>query len=85
MLTFDSNLYSDYDDPLKELVKRNLPDLMEVGETNEYWVFVNRKSKKIELLSKQTGETVVTCGFDEAPQFGVHPMVIRVAQDALVL
>jgi UDP-2,3-diacylglucosamine pyrophosphatase LpxH len=85
MLTFDSNLYGEGGDPLKELVKSNLPDQVEVGETNEYWVFVSRKTKKLELVSKQTGLTVIKCEISDADKWGIHPLQVRVAQDALKL
>jgi len=84
MLTFD-NQHAAPPDPIKELTQSNLPEQIEVGETGEAWLYVNRKSRLIEWVSKQTGFIVARCALDNALDAGVSPRVIAAARSALKL
>jgi hypothetical protein len=85
MLTFDSIRQIDLD-PLKELVKvPDLPEQIEVGESSDYWIYINRRTRKIALVSKQTGEIIARCDLDDAEAYGLSKHQIGAAKDALKL
>lgn len=88
----DSPRMFTYDNILKEFegdkgldsifTRQGMPHVMEVGETCDYWVFVNRRSKSIVLMSKVNGAST-PCTFGDASKHGISQGQIRAAQDAL--
>jgi len=84
MFTFDT-LSDEPEDPLKLLIQSQIPDLLEVGENNSYWIFCNRSTKKLELVSKFTGNIDIRCTFEEAPKHGVTSLQIEAAKGVLKL
>lgn len=85
MLLFDNERPFNHD-PLKELTEHNVPDVIEIGETNDYWLQVRRSTKKIEVLSKQTGHVIARCEVSEAAiQYGLSRQQVDAAQRGLVL
>lgn len=61
MLTFDAHteLFS-FDD----FRKSRMPDVIEVGETEDYWVRVMRSTGRIDLVSKVSGRAFAFCAYD---------------------
>jgi hypothetical protein len=85
MLTFDDSRQTP-DDPLKALTAKNIPDQIECGENNDYWIFVRRSTKKIELVSKQTGKVAATCEVSNAAiTYGLSLAQISAARTGLAL
>jgi len=85
LLTYD-NLRIVDSDPLKSLLDKNIPDQVECGESNDYWIFVNRKTKLIELVSKEHGRIVAYCAVDDAARkYGLSPQQISAARTGLAL
>ena len=83
MLTFD-DLRTTPEDPLKELLEKNTPDKIEIGENNEYWLYVRRSTKQVELVSKVTGLTTAKCNVEYVAKYGLitadPPIRITLAQ-----
>ena len=85
MLTFDNQSLSQ-ENPLKALTQKNTPDQIEIGETNDYWLYVRRSTKLIELVSKQTGVVVAKCLVDNAAiTYGLSPAQVSAARAGLAL
>ena len=53
------------------------PDVVECGENNDYWIRVVRSKKRVELVSKQTGATVMTAS---SADLGLLPLALVPAQ-----
>jgi len=72
-------------DPLDELMNPSpTPRTIDVGETDDAWLRVDRAKKKIEFVSKQTGLVVARCDVDSsATQYGVSERQLGAARDAL--
>jgi hypothetical protein len=66
LLTFDSSFGDDSKAELAQLLGgREYPDLIEIGENNDVWFKVRRSTKKLMLISKQTGAVVVRCDISD--------------------
>lgn len=87
MLTFDNHGNGKFPrDPLKALVQKNTPDTIDIGETNDYWLFVRRSTGMIEFLSKQTGGFIAKCAVgDAAKAYGLSAAQVSAAKSALAL
>jgi hypothetical protein len=83
VLTFDSRHAPP--DELKELLKKpSSPDRVECGESNDYWIYVKRSTKQVELVSKQTGRIVANCTVELARDFGLRELQILAVKKALL-
>ena len=82
MLTFSTPGLLDFD-PLAELKPRKPQDLVEVGESNDFWIKVRRSTKQIELISKQTGKLVAKCPVNDSAQYGLTEKQILAAKKGL--
>ena len=84
MLTYGSP--KEQVDPLKELVDCEIPDEIEVGETNDYWLWVNRSTRRLEFRSKENGDTIAVCEINaDALKYGINVVQLKCAQQALDL
>lgn len=70
-----------------ELFPDNLPDEIECGENNDYWIRVVRSTKRVELVSKQTGAVVVRAEVpkDGSILAGLSPAQMSAVRSALKL
>lgn len=84
MLTFDNKVQLG-DGSLEDMFQSNLPDAIEVGETNDYWLHARRSTKLIELTSKQTGSLFAKCSPDDAALYGLTKAQISAAKSVLKL
>lgn len=82
MLTYSSPL--EPGDPLAEL-NTKLPDIIESGETDTYWVHVSRSAQMIMVMSKQTGELIYRCKAEDALAYGLSERQLAFAKAALKL
>ena len=88
-LTFDNDK-SDQSD-FSDLQGTNLPDEIECGENNKFWVKARRKSKVMILVDKETGKVLKKVEIDQpeferiAASYGVGPRQIGAVNDALRL
>jgi hypothetical protein len=63
-----------------------LPDVIECGEGNDYWVQVRRSTRKIELVSKVTGVVVATAPADAPDALPwMNERILGAARSALKL
>jgi len=82
MLTYDNQF--DETNSLDDILG-DLPDLVEVGESDLYWVNMRRSTKKMELISKVTGAFFASFPLEDAPGFGLSPVQISAGKAALEL
>lgn len=82
MLTYDTKFG---DITIADFAKSSLPDLIDVGENNDYWVRVSRRLKQLEIVSKKSGRLVTRCSVDDAESFGFSLALIGAARQAMEL
>lgn len=84
MHTFDDAKRGPQVPTLEELAKADIPDIHEVGETNEYWLYVKRSTGMLEIVSKHNGEVIAKCRPDaDAKNYGISDAQIAAAQGVL--
>lgn len=66
MFTFDHAAVPAAAFDFDEFRKSRMPDVVEVGETEEYWVRVTRSAARVDLVSKVSGAPFVFCQIEEA-------------------
>jgi hypothetical protein len=86
MLTFDNSLNPGGGE-LEALTVHSLPDIIEIGETNDYWLHVRRSTRMIEFTSKQTGQVVAKCVVSDAAvlEYGLSSQQVDAARRGLKL
>ena len=84
-LTFDSAPCFHAENELSDLFGTS-QDVVECGETNEYWVQVRRSKRQIELVSKQTGEIFMKVVMDSSlDATGLNARILGACRDAMKL
>ena len=84
LFTFDAD-FRGLSPTISDLARNELPDSIEIGENNSHWLMVNRRSKKIELLSKVTGKVETSIALEEARMYGLSERIIHIARTTLKL
>lgn len=85
MFTYDNDLRRAKPQTELDTFRSKTPDRLEVGESNDYWIYVCRSKKQIELVSKQTGKTIAKCSVVDAAKYGLHEKQIAAAKKGLQL
>lgn len=93
MLTFGKNPLTSQapSDPIDLFGDKGLPDEVECGENNEFWIKVHRPSKMMLFVRKVDGEIfkrveIIQPGFRHiAASYGLGPRQIGAVRDALRL
>lgn len=87
MLTRDTLRSGVSEDPIADLRQSAIPDTIECGETNEYWVRVHRSIRRVELESKITGSRITLHSVNVwgARLYRLPPLLLNAIQAALKL
>lgn len=91
MHTFDNAQSQGEANFLEQLDTNGLPDEIECGENNKFWVKVWRKARVMVLIDKIDGKVLKKVEIEQpefmriAASFGVGPRQAGAAQDALKL
>lgn len=84
MITFDPSPAPP--DPIEELRKSQVPDLIEFGENDSSWLRLDRKKMLVVVVSKVTGRQAATCPLETAgDRLGLTPLQLQCARTASML